>query len=645
MDSNTTIYLISNGSYSFFPQNSLTNFKNKIPHAFNVNNEYEIAVESIGFTKSFKQIHIPDDDIPSFFISKSDLISYVTTPANEKVELIEKRMKTLQDELDNIAIYTNDHIHIENEDENKFLRLRRRDTVNYDDFADLKTFPFYFKDNETYTKNKLKEYFNKVSIISGIRAFYDDSEDKAIFSMKNNAASNNESYFVVMHETFLSSFLVNNSTFLTMPTELFSWEQMPDNGSVFSINRENKEVTIEIKVDLIEIFYKNEKYYAAHIQSNKHNIVCENVAEVMFPTLVKLKCGNITSQIMNSSYSQDLVVFCPDFSKKDKFFYHEFDSLQYVPLSNTILKDIEISLCDEKDRLLQLSSGIPTILKLSLKKMDTKKESFNLRLTSAQNEEHKNNMSSSFKVTLPVTLNLDRKWKVALTSISHPNEFNTFLKDEDSRSLLVSWKNSDNDITPIRHKLTLKEYYSNTSTIVNEINNFFEEKQIGSAKIKDETLSFYFERNCVLVIGNYLLRILGFTAIDDISNYRNFTIFPIRFNSSKSYIQSNQSSIIFTFQDPISLNLLDAKYICMYADFISPVILAGEYHKLLRIIPIRDSKTGFVITEFRHKAYYELQNTEIKEISIELRAHDGELINFKSKQNIILNLLFTNYID
>jgi len=645
MDSNTAIYLISNGSYSFFPQNSLTNFKNKIPHAFNVNNEYEIAVESIGFTKSFKQIHIPDDDIPSFFISKSDLISYVTTPANEKVELIEKRMKTLQDELDNIAIYTNDHIHIENEDENKFLRLRRRDTVNYDDFADLKTFPFYFKDNETYTKNKLKEYFNKVSIISGIRAFYDDSEDKAIFSMKNNAASNNESYFVVMHETFLSSFLVNNSTFLTMPTELFSWEQMPDNGSVFSINRENKEVTIEIKVDLIEIFYKNEKYYAAHIQSNKHNIVCENVAEVMFPTLVKLKCGNIRSQIMNSSYSQDLVVFCPDFSKKDKFFYHEFDSLQYVPLSNTILKDIEISLCDEKDRLLQLSSGIPTILKLSLKKMDTKKESFNLRLTSAQNEEHKNNMSSSFKVTLPVTLNLDRKWKVALTSISHPNEFNTFLKDEDSRSLLVSWKNSDNDITPIRHKLTLKEYYSNTSTIVNEINNFFEEKQIGSAKIKDETLSFYFERNCVLVIGNYLLRILGFTAIDDISNYRNFTIFPIRFNSSKSYIQSNQSSIIFTFQDPISLNLLDAKYICMYADFISPVILAGEYHKLLRIIPIRDSKTGFVITEFRHKAYYELQNTEIKEISIELRAHDGELINFKSKQNIILNLLFTNYID
>ena len=88
---------------------------------------------------------------------------------------------------------------------------------------------------------------------------------------------------------------------------------------------------------------------------------------------------------------------------------------------------------------------------------------------------------------------------------------------------------------------------------------------------------------------------------------------------------------------------IHAKYMCMYANFISPTIIASEYHKILRIIPIREAKTGFVITEFKHKDFYELQNTEIKEIFIELRAHDGELINFKSKQNIILNILFSNY--
>ena len=643
---NTSLFVISNGSHNFFTKNSLTNFKNKLPKDININNEYEIAVKSIGFSKNFKQIHAPEDDNPSFFISKSEYISYVNTPVNERKELKAKRIKILQEELNNIAIYMNDNIHIKNEEENKYLKLRRRRNVNYDEFRDMKTFPFYFKDNETYTKSKLKEYFNTISTISGVNAFYNDVEDKATFNLLGSNDSSQNSYFVVMHETFLTSFVVNDHVFFKMPYEKFYWEPMPDNSEVYSTDRHNSEIIIKVNLDITEVYYKNEKYYAAHIQSYKHSLVCENVEKVIFPSLVKLKCSNINPQIMNNSYSQDLVVFCPDFDKKDKFFYHEFDSLQYIPLSNTILKDIGISLCDERNRLLQLASGTPTILKLSLKKMESKKQSFNLRITSSPNEQHKDNSSSSFKVTLPETLNLSRDWKVALTSISHPNEFNTFLKDEDSRSMLITWRENENDVNLVRHKLVLKENYTTTSSIVNDINNFFVEKQIGFLKIEEEVLSIFFERNCILVIGNYLLRILGFTSIEDMSNYRKYTVFPIRFNSIKSYIKNhNDVNIIFRFQDQMSLNLLDAKYMCMYANFISPTIIASEYHKILRIIPIREAKTGFVITEFKHKDFYELQNTEIKEIFIELRAHDGELINFKSKQNIILNLLFSNYVE
>ena len=643
---NTSLFLISNGSHNFFIKNSLTNFKNKLPKDININNEYEIAVKSIGFSKSFKQIHTPEDDNPSFFISKSEQISYVNTPVNQRKELKAKRIKILQEELNNIAIYMNDNINIKNEEDNKYLRLRRRRNVNYDEFTDMKTFPFYFKDNETYTKNKLKDYFQTITTISGVNAFYNDAEDKATFNLLGIDNSTENSYFVVMHETFLSSFSVNDHVFFTLPYEQFYWEPMPDNSEVYSTDRHNSQITIKVNLDFTEVYYKDEKYFAAHIQSYKHSLVCENVEKVIFPSLVKLKCSNINPQIMNNSYSQDLVVFCPDFDKKDKFFYHEFDSLQYIPLSNTILKDIGISLCDERNRLLQLASGTPTILKLSLKKMESKKQSFNLRITSSPNEQHEDNSSSSFKVTLPETLNLSRDWKVALTSISHPNEFNTFLKDQDSRSMLITWRENEQDVNLVRHKLVLKENYTTTSSIVNDINNFFVEKKIGFVKTEEDVLSIFFERNCILVIGNYLLRILGFTFIEDLTNYRKYTVFPIRFNSIKSYIKNhNDENIIFCFQDQISLNLLDAKYMCMYANFISPTIIASEYHKILRIIPIREAKTGFVITEFKHKDYYELQNTEIKEIFIELRAHDGELINFKSKQNIILNLLFSNYIE
>jgi hypothetical protein len=41
----------------------------------------------------------------------------------------------------------------------------------------------------------------------------------------------------------------------------------------------------------------------------------------------------------------------------------------------------------------------------------------------------------------------------------------------------------------------------------------------------------------------------------------------------------------------------------------------------------------------------DLQNTEINEIEIELRSHDGEYIYFGNDQNVILNLEFSNYLD
>lgn len=645
-----SVFAISNGSHTYFPKNTLTNFRNKFPNDIIANENYELSVESIGFSKNFKQIHLPDDGFPSFFISKSDIISYVKTPNNEKNELKNQRIKILQTELDDLSLdefKTNKNDIIEVDYENLKLRKKRSTQVNNNDF---KTFPFYFRDGEKYSKSSLKEYFQKVKKITGVNVNYIDTEDKIVFNIptpKNTLESPTntfDSYFVVMHDTFASSFVVNDYCFVTIPYDEFYWQPMPENNTVHRTNRDDGEITLKIKLDMTDVYYRNEKYKAAHIQSYRHTLICENVAKINFPNLVKLKCGNIKSQIMNNSYSNDLVVFCPDFEKKDNFFYHEFDSLQFIPLSNIILRDIELSLCDENNRFLQLEAGTPTIVKLSLQKMDVTKDSFNVRLTSSPSVQYPNNTSSSFKVILPTTLNLDRKWRVALTAISHPNEFNTFLKEEDSRSMAITWKNNDSDKNVNVRKLVLREYYDNAGDIVNEINNFLKLSNMGFAKTEEEKLTFTFDRNCILVIGNYLLRILGFTYMDDISHYKKYTVFPIRFNSTKDYIKSEEK-IEFCFQDVISLNLLDAKYICMYANFISPTILAGEYHKLLRIIPIRESKTGYVISEFKHKDFYELQNTEIKEIEIELRAHDGELINFKSKQNIILNLLFSNYID
>jgi len=60
-----SVFAISNGSETYFPKNTLTNFRNKFPNDIITNENYEISVESIGFSKNFKQIHIPEDGFPS----------------------------------------------------------------------------------------------------------------------------------------------------------------------------------------------------------------------------------------------------------------------------------------------------------------------------------------------------------------------------------------------------------------------------------------------------------------------------------------------------------------------------------------------------------------------------------------------------
>jgi len=61
----------------------------------------------------------------------------------------------------------------------------------------------------------------------------------------------------------------------------------------------------------------------------------------------------------------------------------------------------------------------------------------------------------------------------------------------------------------------------------------------------------------------------------------------------------------------------------------------------MRIVPIVDSKFQYVLSEFKHRDYYELENYELNIIEVQLRSHDGKFINFGGGQDIILDLEFS----
>ena len=105
--------------------------------------------------------------------------------------------------------------------------------------------------------------------------------------------------------------------------------------------------------------------------------------------------------------------------------------------------------------------------------------------------------------------------------------------------------------------------------------------------------------------------------------------------------EDGTENYILQFNLPINLDALQPNYMIAYTNFIESSIIGGIYSRILRVIPVSSKETGYVISDFKHKEFIALQNTEISEIEIVLRAHDGEYVYFGTNENLILNLEFS----
>jgi hypothetical protein len=114
----------------------------------------------------------------------------------------------------------------------------------------------------------------------------------------------------------------------------------------------------------------------------------------------------------------------------------------------------------------------------------------------------------------------------------------------------------------------------------------------------------------------------------------------VKFSETDEVDRVYKEHYMWSLQFDIDVDYLRPDYIICYTNIVSPTIIGSLYSKILRIIPIRSNNSDYVITEFLHKEYLEIQNTEVSEVEIELRAHDGTLVEFGFEQDVILNLEF-----
>ena len=221
---------------------------------------------------------------------------------------------------------------------------------------------------------------------------------------------------------------------------------------------------------------------------------------------------------------------------------------------------------------------------------------------------------------MPNTLLFDkqRNWKVALTSISHPNKFSTFAGEKRETSIYLR---------PSPQELTVLTFNENQiytkEEIIFEINTKFGAWLIAKLD-SDGKMEIDFKIG-VLYIGNNLCNVFGYKGLYGL---KTATLF-------------NTHELI-KFEGGFDLHCLAPDYIIAYCNVVQPSIIGGEYSNILRIASIPTERSEYVIQEFKNKNFLPLLNTEISEIEINFRSHDGSLTNFIGDYDIIMNLEFSN---
>ena len=301
------VYVLSNASQDTYPDNSLTQFTNQLPNTIDLEGKnVVVSLQAIGFSCDFRNLKVPENSSTPSII--------VTECGHQPNTSCTRRL-------------TNDGTHNKTCTESYFFNWENTNCYKKE----------YFFEDRWYTENNLKEFLSQ---------FKEDG--KVILSFRNNRFRcgqylDGTNPWILIHPTFAENFKIefNGQT----RSKIFQKEldeiqyTKPLQYSLFLNNVYQR--TVE---------YKNEFYLAFQICNETPELWGKEIEinKEKTPEIIKVHSSIISSQILNSEHSKDLMCFCPDYKNITDYYFKEFDQLQKIKLTNTNLKSIDISLRDEK---------------------------------------------------------------------------------------------------------------------------------------------------------------------------------------------------------------------------------------------------------------------------------------------------------
>ena len=593
-------YIISNASKDVFPDNTLTEFKNVFPKtlSFPENERWEVGLEAIGVSSMFRNVSLPKKDFPSIYV-----------------------------------------VHDKERTPNYKENLHFAETIDWhkEMFFDLTKQPnlpgatFHLPD-KYYSKAEVYSLCSLINFKLNAYCLFRYDGERLTISYQDEENFNYIGTWVLLHETFLRTFRFKRY-------KVMDCKVRPNSIPPGVVANSNQVRLVQIGSNLYferKVIYNGETYYGFYLSkdtkipghgpliSEKFNI--EKSSRI--PDVIKVQCDIIEPQILNSSYSQDLLVLSADIHYTNRYFYHEIEKISYIPLLFNDISQIKIQLVDQKNKLLELVEGHASIVKLRFRRNFNMTGNFYCRLTSKPNEVYKNNKINNFAVQLPSTKFLDDGWKVSLNSINIPNNFTTFLPSKNKKLYSIVYKKGMDPAIPYYFKTNIK--YS-PSRLVSELNLFFLENDIGTVTLDQlNRLTFLLnDENSSFAIGLDLCRVLGYETghlLDDFMITRPLT---------------PQKKLII-FDSPIDCDYFRPNYFIIYSNIVQPSIIGSQYSPILKIVPVLDGNEPYKLLDFKVREFYNIPNSEVNEIKIELRTHDGELVNFVESEHVVMNLQFSN---
>ena len=638
------LYIFSNGGKKIFPYNTLTDFTNNFPNALEVDKSYEIGIQAIGFPSKFRNIILPPKGVPSLIISNCNASEglYENTETDSFFEEPEGPIKwSFNEHESKTCIYEKRLFEVEGRTGSLYLLDKCITQECF--FAD-----FSLKDIN-YTDSDIEDFCKEVNEKTGVTTTFNDRKLSFEIDLEWVKRHKTKRCYLLMHETFVSSFgfqtrLVRSYVAANQKlSKLRSLIRVMLVGSISNVEhfvrvtRRNGE---KYMVFYIQHKPPDESSRIKEVISLTSNVI--NLKQPQWPKTIKIVCSEIEPQIYNNNLAQNILVYTPDFRRLEDYTTQEIECVDYMPLLNTSLTKLSFKLVDEKNRYIQLLPGVPTWLKLVIRSVPMFRKAFNTIVTSETSNLFEKNTQNAFKTRLPRPMSLENKWWVCLSSISHPSIFSTFLPPESGREIdqmkmersIAFQEIIGNEINTEMKYLEFKtEYAYDVEEIIADINRFLNDNHIGKCSY-NKTLSIQFSRPGNMYIGETLSHVLG--------NEIKFVETKLR-DANVSMIAAVPGKMNYTFPGKLNISYMHPKYIMIYANIIKPVLVAGEYRKLLHIAPIHQTDLDYVTTYFRHKQYCELENSVLDAIEIIIASHDGRRIYFGSQQDVVVNLEFSNY--